>query len=119
MAESGRAQDNRRGAALKPPIVETATAVRRGGAVVVSATLRDLGDAKSVQVGFEYRSLKGLDVNERSGEWKTTPLEPATSAKSFSANMEGWTVGEPFEFRAVVKHPLLTMYGEAKRFTLQ
>ena len=31
--------------------------------------------------------------------------------------MSGWEAGEPYEFRAVVKHPVLTMYGEAKRTT--
>jgi hypothetical protein len=41
-----------------------------------------------------------------------------TAAGAFSATINGWAAGEPYEFRAVVKHPVLTMYGEAKRATL-
>jgi len=33
-------------------------------------------------------------------------------------HVTNWNTGEPYEFRAVVKHPVLTMYGEARRSTL-
>jgi alpha-L-fucosidase len=86
--------------------------------VTLNATLGALGDAQSVEVGFEYRSLKGLDANERSGEWTKTPLQRLTAPGPFSATVTKWNAGEPYEFRAVVKHPVLTMYGEARRTTL-
>ena len=104
--------------ALTPPRVETGRAARNGSGVTLSATLGALGDAQSVEVGFEYRSLKGLDSNERSGEWRQTPFERLTAPGPFSASVSAWAPGEPYEFRAVVKHPVLTMYGEAKRTTL-
>lgn len=103
--------------ALTPPRVETGRAARSASGVTLSATLGALGDAASVEVGFEYRSLKGLDANERSGEWSKTPLQRMTAPGAFSATVV-WSPGEPYEFRAVVKHPVLTMYGEAKRATL-
>ncbi len=104
--------------ALTPPRVETGRAARTSSGVTLSATLGALGDAPSVEVGFEYRSLKGLDANERSGEWSRTPLQRMTAPGAYSATVSGWPAGEPYEFRAVVKHPVLTMYGEAKRATL-
>ena len=104
--------------ALKPPLIETGKATEQGDSVVLTANLRSLGDASSLQVGFEYRSLKGLDVNERSGAWQATPLQTVTKTGPFTATVTGWTRGEPYEFRAVVKHPVLTMYGDGKKITL-
>jgi hypothetical protein len=37
---------------------------------------------------------------------------------AFSAPVPAWAAGEPYEFRAVVKHPGLTMYGEGKTVRL-
>jgi alpha-L-fucosidase len=72
-----------------------------------------------VEVGFEYRSLRGLDVNERIGAWHSTPSHRMDAPGSFSVRVEGWNSGEPYEFRSLVKHPLLTIRGEAKRVSLK
>ena len=104
--------------ALTPPRVETSTAARTGSTVTLQGSLLSLGDAKSVEVSFEYRSLKGLDTNERSGAWQTTPAEHMTAPGKFSAQVPAWAPGEPYEFRAVVQHPMLAMYGDGKRVTL-
>lgn len=101
--------------ALTPPRVETVRASRNNSAVVLQGNLQSLGDARSVEVRFEYRSLKGLDTNERSGEWTTTPYQRMNAAGAFSARVPAWAPDEPYEFRAAVKHPALTMYGDAKR----
>jgi len=105
--------------ALAPPQVQTSRAVREPGGVRLEGSLRSLGDAKGVEVRFEYRSLKGLDVHERSGDWKTTPAQHMSAAGDFSATVPAWTPGEPYEFRAVVQHAILTMYGEARKVTLR
>jgi alpha-L-fucosidase len=104
-------------AGLTPPRAETLNASRdaASGAVTLEGNLKDLGGALSVEVGFEYRSLKALDVNERIGAWHSTPLRGMTATGSFSVRVEGWKSGEPYEFRSLVKHPLLTVRGEAKR----
>jgi alpha-L-fucosidase len=104
--------------ALTPPRVETLTATRAASGVTLAARLHALGDAPAVEVRFEYRSLKGLDANERSGEWQSTPFQRMTAAGEFRAQVPVWAPGEPYEFRAVVKHPVLTMYGEGKRVRL-
>ena len=105
--------------ALAPPQVQTSRAVRQGNGVQLDGSLRSLGDAGEVRVRFEYRSLKGLDANERSGAWQTTPLQSMTAPGNFSATVPSWDSGEPYEFRAVVQHPLLTMYGDSRKVTLK
>jgi len=104
--------------ALTPPRVETGRVAREGPWVSLTANLGSLGDATSVEVGFEYRSLKGLDANERGGEWQRTPLQHMTAPGAFSTRVTGWPAAERYEFRALVEHPVLTMYGEAKTVTL-
>jgi alpha-L-fucosidase len=99
--------------------VETARAVRESGAIVLHGALHSLGDAKAVEVRFEYRSLKGLDANERSGEWTVTPWQRLDAPGAFSARVAAWGAGEPYEFRAAVRHPVLTMYGDAKKVRIQ
>lgn len=103
---------------FSPPLVETTKATRTPGGVKLEATLHALGDSKALDVTFEYRSLKGLDTNERSGEWQTVPTARVTATGDFSATVPSWEPGVPYEFRAVVKHPVLTMYGDAKKVTL-
>jgi len=73
--------------ALAPPQVQTSRAVREGSGVKLEGSLRSLGDAKSVDVRFEYRSLKGLDSNERSGAWQTTPTQHLSAPGDFSATV--------------------------------
>jgi alpha-L-fucosidase len=105
--------------AFTPPRVETGSATRAGSNMSLTATLHGLGDARSVEVRFEYRTRKGLDRNESGGEWSTTPFRRMEGPGAFSAVVPGWPAGEPYEFRAVVKHPVLTMYGDAKRVSVQ
>jgi alpha-L-fucosidase len=105
--------------ALVPPQVQTSQAARQSNGVKLEGSLRALGDAQSVEVGFEYRSLKGLDVNERSGAWQSTSMQKMTSPGDFAATVPAWESGVPYEFRAVVKHPLLTMYGDSRKVTLR
>jgi len=105
--------------ALTPPQVQTNSATRQGGGIKLEGSLHSLGDAKAVEVRFEYRSLKGLDVNERSGDWQTTPLQHLTGTGEFSAVVPSWEPGIPYEYRAMVQHPLLTMYGDSRKVTLR
>lgn len=104
--------------AFHPPLVETTNAARSGSGVKLEATLHSMGDSKSLEVGFEYRSLKGLDTNERTGDWQELPARRVTAPGVFSALAPAWEPGVPYEFRAVVKHPVLTMYGESKKVVL-
>ncbi len=99
--------------ALVPPRVETGKA--RWNATAKSAALEgnllSMGNAASLEVGFEYRSIKGMDRSERTAPWVALPLVRKEAAGAFSAVVEGWKPSDEYEFRAVVRHPLLTIYG--------
>jgi len=101
---------------LTPPQVVTGSAtLTPEGSMTVEGSLVSLGNAPSVYVGFEYRSIAGVDVNERSGAWRSTPLIPMAQTGKFAGRLAEWKPGEPFEYRAVVKHPVLMLYGDTKR----
>jgi alpha-L-fucosidase len=102
-------------AAFKPPQVitdpyDTRTSTLKG-------ELRTLGDAQSLEVGFEYRDITGLDTHERYGNWIATGAQKLTAPGKFSAPTAALEPGHTYEFRALVKHPLLTMYGAELQVT--
>ena len=121
MAQSGRGEDHQREARIHAPTRPHRQRVPRtdSGAGPDRGDSPSLGDAAGVEVCFEYRSLQGLDTNERGGQWQRTPMQKMTAPGAFRAHVDSWPAGERVEFRAVVRHPLLAMYGEAKVVTLR
>jgi alpha-L-fucosidase len=107
-------------AGLRPPVVVTTRA--RWDAAAQTATLegelKDLGEAE-VEVGFEYRNVKGLDLTERPDAYQRTPLEKKSSAGAFRTTVRGWKPGDTYEWRAVVKHPLITTFGKEQRLPIR
>jgi alpha-L-fucosidase len=106
--------------ALLPPVVAT----RNGSRAVnrTSATLRaellDLGQAASVEVGFQYRRRKGTEELYAPDEaWVATPLTPRSAKGVYEAAVTGLKPEQGYEFRAMVKHPLLTVFGEDQLVT--
>jgi alpha-L-fucosidase len=99
--------------ALAPPRVKTAGYQwgTDGGSVKLEGELLDMAGAKSLEVGFEYRSIEGEDVHSRTAPWIGTKSETLTVAGRFSATVEGLSPTGHYEFRAVVRHPLLALYG--------
>ena len=99
--------------AFTPPHLQTLGSVAdlAGKKETLQGKLIDMGDSTSLQVGFEYRSITGEDVNSRSAAWITTPLQTISKPGTFSANVEGLTPKAVYEFRAVIRHPLLPIYG--------
>lgn len=103
--------------ALAPPQVITRGARwdASAGAWVLEGELRNLGDADAVEVGFQYRPRKGLtDLYEKTEPWRDLPLRSQASTGVFTAPLPGANPEQDYEFRAVVKHPLITMYGAEK-----
>jgi alpha-L-fucosidase len=101
--------------ALQPPRVLTSGAKWSGGTAVLSGELQEMGNAAALEVGFEYRPIGGQDVHERSEPWKATAMVRRTAPGSFSMPVSFPRAGETYEYRAVVKHPLLMLYGQEKR----
>src|SRR5215472_352349 len=95
--------------ALTPPKVDTAGA--RFDPATKTATfegvLLDLGKATSLEVGFEYRSIVGLDASDRSIPWQQGPFSTLTAPGRFSLPFPGLNPAGVYEYRAWVRHPLL------------
>ncbi|MCE5310828.1 MAG: alpha-L-fucosidase [Acidobacteriales bacterium] len=89
------------------------------GVTTLAGELVDLAGAASLEVGLQYRSLKGQDTNERTLPWVSTPFVRRSVPGFFSVTVKGLEAGEAYEYRAVVKHPLLSVYGEERRVVLK
>ena len=102
-------------AGLRPPVVATGAGKRTApGAASLNAELTSLGQASAVEVGFEYRRRKGTEeLLNAEVPWTATPLKKLTGPGAFSASVNGLG-SEVYEFRPVVKHPLLTVAGEER-----
>ena len=85
----------------------------------LTGTLVDLGNAPSLQVGFQYRSIVGLDASDRSIPWQEGPSPIASATGDFTLTITGLNPQGIYEYRAYAKHPLLTVYGEEKRLPMK
>ena len=100
-----------------PPRIETSDAVFDGATrtATLAGTLIDLGNATSLEVGFEYRSIVGLDASDRSIPWQPGPSTTLARPGRFSLPLPDLNPAGIYEFRAWARHPLLTIYGSEKR----
>jgi alpha-L-fucosidase len=100
--------------ALTPPQAAT-TKVQWSNAervVLVQGELKKLGDAAAVEVGFEYRDITGMDTSERDDNWVASSFAQKKEPGEFSDKLSGLVSGRTYEFRSVVRHPLLACYGQ-------
>jgi alpha-L-fucosidase len=104
--------------ALTPPHIETTGAQRAAQTVIFQGDLKDMGKTPSLEVGFEYRSIAGEDVDARTEPWLPTDFTQRTATGPFSVTVQNLRPGF-YEYRAVVKHPLLTLYGAEKRLAIR
>jgi alpha-L-fucosidase len=107
--------------AFTPPKLDTKSAKFDAGTRTASltGTLIDLGKAPSLEVGFEYRSIIGLDASDRSIPWQAGPTTTLSAPGDFTLNLPGLNPEGVYEYRAYVKHPLLTIYGTDKRLPMR
>jgi alpha-L-fucosidase len=104
---------------ITPPKVLTVSAKwdAAAQAAVALGMLEDLGKAAAVEVGFQYR-IKPEATEFTSRPWKITNLTARTAAGEFTQEIGGLEAGQRYEFRAVVKHPLLTVNGKEQTLTV-
>jgi alpha-L-fucosidase len=100
-------------AAFTPPHVQTVgSAVAADGRQdTLSGEVLDMGDSSALQVGFEYRPIAGEDVNSRSAAWVKTSKQTVSKPGAFTMQVSGLMPKGTYEFRAVIYHPLLALYG--------
>ncbi len=101
---------------LQPPEVETlADAEWAANGAVLRGELHGLGDAATVRVGFEYRRLKSTaEMYEADDPWKPVGrrMQSKSEAGPFSATLSRVDRGWDWEYRAVVEHPKVRLYGQ-------
>lgn len=107
--------------AFAPPKIETKTASFNTAANTASLTgaLLDMGKAASLEVGFQYRSIVGLDASDRSIPWQPGPTTTRSATGDFTLKVPNLNPAGIYEYRAYVKHPLLTIYGADKRLPMK
>jgi alpha-L-fucosidase len=105
--------------AMEPPVVVTGNATWNPSTriALLSAELKNTGKASPVEVGFQYRPKKGLtDLYEKTEPWRDLPLIKRTGLGVYAQELPGLKPGDAYEFRAVVRHPLITLYGSESDF---
>jgi alpha-L-fucosidase len=105
--------------AMEPPQIITSNATwdRTAKVATLQGELKNLGKAEAVDVGFQYRKKKGLtDLYEKTEPWIDSSPAKRTTVGSYSTQISGLNPGETYEFRALVKHPLITLYGKEASF---
>ncbi|MBI4891218.1 MAG: alpha-L-fucosidase [Acidobacteria bacterium] len=103
--------------AFEPPKVETGKAVwnKAEGSAELAGVLSDLGKSASLEVGFQIRSIVGLDASDRSIPWQEAGALTVTQTGPFHLKVTNLKSDGIYEYRAYVKHPLLTLYGADQR----
>lgn len=105
--------------AFTPPVVRTLQPepAPGGGKLRLRGEWTNSGPPIEVQTGFEYRDISGEDTNSRTNPWLPLAFKAASEPGRFETETDAMKPGSTYEVRAVVRHPLLTMYGEPMRVT--
>ncbi|MFT4248426.1 MAG: alpha-L-fucosidase [Pseudomonas sp.] len=99
--------------AFAPPVVKTLAAmVNAGGTVTLQGSWSAPQDAAGSRFGFDYRDITGEDSRSRQESWRSLGLQPAGRPGTYTASFTPQP-GRSYEFRAVLEHPLLSLYGDA------
>lgn len=101
--------------ALDPPVIVTENAVVSGNVASLKGSLVKKGDVAAVKVGFEYRPYAGFVENLYNTDWEKSALIEISEEKEFSIDMNNLTPGITYEYRAVVVHPQMSIYGDIKQ----
>jgi alpha-L-fucosidase len=110
-------------AAFTPPKLETTDNAKFDPGTrtaTLEGNLLDMGKgASSLEAGFEYRSIVGLDASDRSIPWQMGPSTKLTAPGKFTLQVPNLNPAGVYEYRAWVKHPLLTINGAEKRLRMR
>jgi alpha-L-fucosidase len=97
---------------IVPPQITTLSSSREGvaRAAILTGRLESLGNATTVEVGFQYRA-KRVVRNTEENRWQELKFVAKSEPGAYSLTVDGLEAGRDYEFRAVVKHPLVTIFG--------
>ena len=97
--------------AFTPPVVHTLPTTRSGDTVTLHGDWQAAGATPGARFSFDYRIITGEDTQSRLHAWQHLPAQAAETPGAFSASFKP-APDEQYEVRAVLMHPLLTIYGE-------
>ena len=73
-----------------------------------------------MEAGFQYRRRKGVEELYTAAEgWTDTALVRRSAPGTYAIDVTDLAPDLAYEFRAMVKHPLLTIFGEEGILGLQ
>jgi alpha-L-fucosidase len=98
--------------ALNPPYAITHEAEVDKGEVKLNGELKKIGEIRKVQVGFEYRAYAGFVENINATHWNKTENVEMSEDGMFSLSISSLEPNKIYEFRAVVIHPKMKIYGD-------
>ena len=100
---------------VRPGKVETleSDGISKEGVVILKAKILDMGGSDVLKAGFQYRPYAGF-TEELEGKypWKDTDFIEVNKAGEYKVKLEGLTKGPRYQYRAVIKHPRVTVCGD-------
>ena len=72
----------------------------------------------TVKVGFEYRPYPGFVENLYNTSWNNTQFVEVTKEEDFAIELKDVNKEIQYEFRTVVIHPRMKIFGDLKRSLL-
>jgi alpha-L-fucosidase len=100
-----------------PPYAATGPARTPGdGRAVLEGELKDLGGAEQVEVGFEYQEYSGFATAMHNTAWTPSKTVVKSAIGKFSVELDGLDPGQTYQYRALVRHPQITIRGDHQRF---
>ncbi|MCC5928999.1 MAG: alpha-L-fucosidase [Cyclobacteriaceae bacterium] len=103
--------------ALDPPVIVTGDASVSGKTVSLQGKLAKKGNVETIKVGFEYRLYAGFTEYLYGDKWEKTSFIDIAEEKEYSVKTDKLEPGKTYEYRAVVVHPQMSIYGDVKRVT--
>jgi alpha-L-fucosidase len=104
--------------ALDPPVVKTNNAEITGRAyneLMFNGEVIKTGDAEILIAGFQFRIFTGAIEELSSSKWEETNTTEISGTGKFSVRTNLLKNNNEYQYRAFVKHPKMTVYGDILR----
>jgi alpha-L-fucosidase len=103
-----------------PPYAETGAAAAQGsGTLRLQGELVEMAGAEQVTVGFEWQEYLGFAEAMYNTEWDATATLQQSATGPFEIEVTGLKPGVDYQYRAVVRHPQLTVRGDHRRIAVK
>jgi alpha-L-fucosidase len=101
--------------ALDPPAVKTGKGVPGNNEMILHGELLRSGDGQDLKFGFEYRPYAGFVENLYSTKWEKSEFTEVADDGKFQVRIENPETDTQYEYRAILVHPRMKIYGDIRR----